>query len=102
MSDRKGRRGGGHRVEGRHEEIYGDPRLPRSATWGLAPRSRAGRNPLSERDVEDLAEAGVTHVLDLREEAEWEGPAGTEERPWRPWRQEGSSASTSRSGTSHP
>jgi len=34
----------------------------------------AGRNPLSERDVDDLAEAGVTHVLDLREEAEWEGP----------------------------
>jgi len=67
MSHREAGRGG------RHEEIYGDPGLPRFVVWRLAPGLLAGRNPLSERDVSDLAAEGVTHVLDLREEAEWAG-----------------------------
>lgn len=65
-----------HRQAGRqrrHEEIYRDPGLPRFVVWRLVPGLLAGRNPLSERDVGDLAAAGVTHVLDLREEAEWAG-----------------------------
>lgn len=61
-------------AEERHEEIYAEPRLPRFVIWQLAPGLLAGRNPLSERDVRELAEAGVTHVLDLREKAEWEIP----------------------------
>jgi predicted protein tyrosine phosphatase len=34
----------------------------------------AGRNPLMACDVELLCGAGVTHILDLREAAEWQPP----------------------------
>jgi len=82
------RRGGGGRKEGggepgepsprgaldaRHAAIYSGP-TPDFDLWRAGPRLFAGRNPLSERDVSDLAARGVTHVLDLRETREWDGP----------------------------
>lgn len=38
----------------------------------------AGRNPLSGNDVRKLAGIGITHVLDLREDAEWLPPRSGE------------------------
>lgn len=61
-------------VRSRHDAIYSDPAVPAFRFWQLAPRLWAGRNPLSEQDLRNLLERGVTHVLDLREEAEWVGP----------------------------
>ncbi|HSM50616.1 MAG TPA: dual specificity protein phosphatase family protein [Thermoanaerobaculia bacterium] len=58
----------------RHATIYSKPGLPAFEHWQVAPRLRAGRNPLSELDLRQLAALGVTHVLDLREEAEWAAP----------------------------
>ncbi|MHB9146298.1 MAG: protein-tyrosine phosphatase family protein [Symbiobacteriia bacterium] len=34
----------------------------------------AGRNPLFEKDVEELARLGIRHIIDLREPAEWTDP----------------------------
>ncbi len=59
------------RVRARHEAIYASPFLPRFATWPVADRIRVGRNPLSEADVLELVELGITHVLDLRQPSEW-------------------------------
>ena len=39
----------------------------------LDARVACGRNPLTEDDAAELAAAGVTHVLDLREPREWTG-----------------------------
>ena len=61
-------------VRSRHDAIYSDPAVPAFRYWQLAPRLWAGRNPLSEQDLRELRARGVTHVLDLREEAEWMGP----------------------------
>jgi protein-tyrosine phosphatase len=46
----------------------------------LHPQLLYGRNPLSSSEVEALAAAGVTHVLDLRQSWEYEAPgrAGAE------------------------
>ncbi len=77
--DGGGRSGGGARPsapldpDARHAAIYSGP-IPDFDLWPAGPRLLAGRNPLSERDVSDLAERGVTHVLDLREAREWDGP----------------------------
>ena len=57
-----------------HLEIYTTPNLPGFEMEWLDRRIAAGRNPLSVRDVADLRAAGITHVLDLREEAEWAAP----------------------------
>jgi ADP-ribosyl-[dinitrogen reductase] hydrolase len=47
----------------------------RSFTWDeIAPGVHAGRAPIFRRDVWRLRAGGVTHVLDLREEHEWDGP----------------------------
>jgi protein-tyrosine phosphatase len=37
-------------------------------------RVRVGRNPLTAEEAGALVEAGITHVLDLREESEWSAP----------------------------
>jgi rhodanese-related sulfurtransferase len=58
----------------RHAEVYATPMLPAFEHWKVAARIRAGRNPLTEIDVVELAALGVTHVLDLREPSEWSGP----------------------------
>jgi len=58
----------------RHAAIYATPGLPAFEHWEVAARLHAGRNPLSELDVREIAGLGVTHVLDLREETEWRGP----------------------------
>jgi predicted protein tyrosine phosphatase len=42
-------------------------------------RVRVGRNPLTAEDAGALVEAGITHVLDLREEREWSPPNPGEE-----------------------
>ncbi len=57
-----------------HLEIYTTPHLPAFEMEWLDRRIAAGRNPLSVRDVAALRAAGITHVLDLREETEWAPP----------------------------
>ena len=47
----------------------------RSFTWDeVAPGVHAGRAPIFRRDVWRLWARGITHVLDLREDHEWDGP----------------------------
>jgi len=57
-----------------HRAVYATPHLPKlNCNWidhGLL----AGRNPLTALDAEWLVARGVTHVLDLREPAEWAPP----------------------------
>lgn len=57
-----------------HRQIYQTPHLPQFECHMISPRLLAGRNPLTERDVEWLEDMGVTHDLDLREEHEWLPP----------------------------
>ena len=57
-----------------HLAIYTTPDLPPFEMEWLDRRIAAGRNPLSVRDVASLRASGITHVLDLREEAEWTLP----------------------------
>ncbi|MFN8637713.1 MAG: ADP-ribosylglycohydrolase family protein [Chloroflexota bacterium] len=40
----------------------------------IAPNVLAGRAPIFRRNVWHLRERGVTHILDLREDLEWDGP----------------------------
>ncbi len=61
-------------LRSRHDSIYADHAVPEFRYWQLLPRLWAGRNPLSEQDLRELAQHGVTHILDLREEKEWAGP----------------------------
>ena len=62
-----------------HSRVYGKPGLPAFSFDWLDEQMAAGRNPLTNRDVQTLKEAGVTHVLDLRESHEWSEPHfGTE------------------------
>lgn len=58
----------------KHLDIYNTPNLPGFEMEWLNRRIAAGRNPLSVRDVVALRAAGITHVLDLREESEWTPP----------------------------
>jgi rhodanese-related sulfurtransferase len=47
----------------------------RSFTWDeIAPGVHAGRAPIFRRDIWRLRARGVTHILDLREDLEWDGP----------------------------
>jgi protein-tyrosine phosphatase len=55
----------------RHRAVYARPGLPAFAMHEFDDRLLAGRNPLTVVDVAQLCAAGVTHVLDLREDAEW-------------------------------
>ncbi len=57
-----------------HAAIYDGGRISPFEHAPVTDRLRAGRNPLSELDVLELVALGITHVLDLREESEWEGP----------------------------
>lgn len=57
----------------RHLEIYGHHPLRPMEVHQLEPRLLSGRQPLSELDARQLADRGVTHVLDLRQEREWKG-----------------------------
>ncbi|MCC6174173.1 MAG: dual specificity protein phosphatase family protein [Chloroflexi bacterium] len=50
------------------------PTLPRFEFGEVSPGVAAGRAPLFRRNIWALRAAGVTHVLDLREEREWSGP----------------------------
>ena len=54
-----------------HDRIYSTPGLPRFEIHELDDRLLAGRNPLSAIDAQRLVDAGVTHVVDLRESHEW-------------------------------
>lgn len=57
-----------------HNEVYAtEGMLPFDWHW-LDDRSAAGRNPLTAVDIAELAQAGITHILDLREEKEWTAP----------------------------
>ena len=57
-----------------HGRVYGKVGLPSFEFNWLDEQMAAGRNPLTARDVQTLQEAGVTHVLDLREDHEWSEP----------------------------
>ena len=57
-----------------HDRIYSTPGVPRFEIHELDERLLAGRNPLSAIDAQRLVDVGVTHVVDLREPHEWEGP----------------------------
>ncbi len=58
----------------RHELVYSKPTLPEIRVRKLDDRILYGRNPLTAKDVEALIAAGVTRVLDLRENHEWSRP----------------------------
>ena len=58
----------------RHEQVYATPGLPPFAVHGLDDVLLSGRNPLTTVDVARLRDLGVTHVLDLREDHEWQPP----------------------------
>jgi protein-tyrosine phosphatase len=58
----------------RHEAVYSTPGLPAFECSLVDDRIMAGRNPLTERDAAWLTAAGVTHILDLREDWEWAAP----------------------------
>ncbi len=67
-----------HRMAQReHERVYTTPGLPPFEFHELDERLLAGRNPLTAVDVDRLVEAGVTHVVDLREESEWTAPGAS-------------------------
>jgi ADP-ribosyl-[dinitrogen reductase] hydrolase len=55
----------------RHELVYAKPTLPKLGFRQLDHQVLHGRNPLTAKDVEALMEAGVTRVIDLREDHEW-------------------------------
>lgn len=57
-----------------HLQVYGTPGLPAFECSWIDFRLLAGRNPLTALDARWLMARGVTHVLDLREPWEWEGP----------------------------
>jgi atypical dual specificity phosphatase len=48
--------------------------IPKFENDWITNRVKAGRNPLTKKDVESLAADRITHVLDLREEDEWLPP----------------------------
>lgn len=58
----------------RHRLVYATPGLPPLAVHGVENQLLAGRNPLTVVDVVELQARGVTHVVDLREDAEWSAP----------------------------
>lgn len=60
--------------ERRHREVYATPNLPAFWLRELEPGLLYGRNPLTAIDVENLIAAGVTRVLDLRQDHEWNRP----------------------------
>jgi atypical dual specificity phosphatase len=57
-----------------HSEVYATLSLLAFEWNWLDDRIAAGRNPLTAVDVAELAQAGITHILDLREEKEWSAP----------------------------
>ena len=58
----------------RHRLVYDKPGLPGFEIRKAAPGILCGRNPLTAGDVHRLRAAGVRHVLDLREDKEWDTP----------------------------
>lgn len=56
----------------RHAEVYATPGLPPFSYFRIDERLWHGRNPLTAKDVEELRERGITHILDLREPKEYE------------------------------
>ena len=60
--------------EQRHRKVYETPNLPAFWIRELEGGLFYGRNPLTAKDVESLIARGVTRVLDLREDHEWNRP----------------------------
>lgn len=58
----------------RHTEVYATSGLLAFEWNWLDSSIAAGRNPLTSVDIAELAQAGITHILDLREEKEWRAP----------------------------
>ncbi|MGE3267383.1 MAG: ADP-ribosylglycohydrolase family protein, partial [Chloroflexota bacterium] len=62
-------------VDREHDEYRRQvPGLPHFEFDEIAPRVYAGRAPLFRREVWHLQAAGITHILDFREEREWNQP----------------------------
>jgi atypical dual specificity phosphatase len=57
-----------------HHDVYQGTPLPAFTFALAADRILAGRNPLSARDIDQIRNQGVTHILDLREPSEWLPP----------------------------
>ena len=58
----------------RHRRVYAKPGMPYLNFDWVDDRILAGRQLLTARDIETLADLGITHVLDLREPLEWTPP----------------------------
>jgi protein-tyrosine phosphatase len=56
----------------RHDAVY--TRVKPFEYSRITERILAGRNPLTHRDIDQLAQQGVTHILDLRQPREWMPP----------------------------
>jgi atypical dual specificity phosphatase len=61
-------------LRARHEAVYSLRGMPPFEVCRLSPRLSTGCAPLTELDVLELLDAGVTHLLDLRERHEWAAP----------------------------
>ena len=59
----------------RHAEVYADLTVLAFEWNWLDARLAAGRNPLTAADVAELKQAGITHILDLRQAEEWCAPS---------------------------
>lgn len=57
-----------------HDAVYARRGLPPFNYSDIDGRIFAGRNPLTARDIDEIAALGVTHLLDLREAGEWKAP----------------------------
>ena len=58
----------------RDQLVYSKPTLPELGLRQIDGGLFCGRNPLTAKDVERMLAAGVTQVLDLREDHEWSKP----------------------------
>lgn len=58
----------------RHRNIYSTKGLPAFNYNAITDNIIAGRNPLTQLDIETLKELGVTHIVDLRQQHEWAPP----------------------------
>jgi ADP-ribosyl-[dinitrogen reductase] hydrolase len=55
----------------RSEQVYSKPNLPPFTGYEAWPGLHAGRNPLTDIDVEQMIASGIRLIIDLREEKEW-------------------------------
>jgi ADP-ribosyl-[dinitrogen reductase] hydrolase len=71
----------------RHQIVYSKPGLPTFTGFLASPGLFAGRNPLTDMDIEHLMARGIGVIIDLREDHEWAEPGryGSEAVAAEPW-----------------